>query len=130
MNAASNPMLQPGTTIMVVEDEVLVRLWIAEELRSRALRVIEANNAEEALRVLQCVQGVDLVITGIRMPGVVDGVTFARFVKREYGLPVILASAHYEAALPGRVADAFFAKPYNADQLFAAAVELLKGVKS
>ncbi len=102
---------------------------ISEHFRNEGLRVIEAENGEEALTLLRSLEGVDLVITDIRMPGAVDGVTLAQSVKQEYQLPVILVSGHYEAALPGDVADAFFAKPYSVDRVFAAAVRLLKSAQ-
>ena len=61
------------------------------------------------------------------MPGTIDGVTLAEFAKKVYGLPVILASAHYEALLPTGIADAFLGKPYLMDSVVAAVVELLQG---
>ena len=42
--------LQTGSTILVVEDEVLVRMMIADELRNAGYTVLEASNADEALK--------------------------------------------------------------------------------
>ena len=113
-------------TILLVEDEVLVRLVVADRLRSEGMRVIEAKSGDEALWLLASIDRIDLVVTDIRMPGTIDGVTLAQFAKKEYRLPVILASAHYEALLPTGIADAFFAKPYDMDRVFAAVVHLLQ----
>jgi two-component system, response regulator PdtaR len=113
-------------TILLVEDEVLVRLVVADRLRSEGMRVIEAKSGDEALWLLASTEQIDLVVTDIRMPGTIDGVTLAQFAKKEYRLPVILASAHYEALLPTGIADAFFAKPYDMDRVFAAVVDLLQ----
>ena len=113
-------------TILLVEDEVLVRLVVADHLRSEGMRVIEAKSGDEALWLLASTDRIDLVVTDIRMPGSIDGVTLAQFAKKEYRLPVILASAHYEALLPTGIADAFFAKPYDMDRVFAAVVHLLQ----
>src|SRR5437016_9555126 len=56
-------------TILVVEDEVLIRLMISEYLREFGYRVVEARTGAEARRVLQSSQPVDLVFSDIRMPG-------------------------------------------------------------
>ncbi len=130
MNAArSLSPHQEAATILVVEDDVLVRLVIAEYLRSEALHVIEAKNGEEALSLLGSVETVGLVITDIHMPGAVDGVALAQSVKAEYQLPVILVSGCYEGVIPAGIADAFFPKPYDLHRLFSAAIELLKGTE-
>jgi len=39
-------------TVLIVEDEVLIRLLMADELRSQGIHVLEASNAEEALTIL------------------------------------------------------------------------------
>ncbi|MGA7326754.1 MAG: response regulator [Rhodomicrobium sp.] len=128
MNAARNlSPHQEAATILVVEDDVLVRLVIAEYLRSEGFHVIEAQNGEEALSLLGSVEKVGLVITDIRMPGAVDGVTLAQCVKAEYRLPVILVSGYYGGAIPAGIADAIFPKPYDLQSVYSAAIELLKG---
>src|SRR5207253_11158559 len=83
-------------TVLIVEDEVLVRLMIAEELRSAGYEVIEAANADEALDVLAHISGVSLVISDIRMPGSMDGLRFARLVRSEYpATRIVLTSGNF-----------------------------------
>ena len=61
-------------TILVVEDDVLVRMPIAQYLRDCGYKVIEAVNAEEAMTVLLHKETlVDIVFSDIEMPGSVDG---------------------------------------------------------
>ena len=55
-------------TILLVEDEVLVRLVVADRLRSEGMRVIEAKSGDEALWLLASADRIDLVVTDIRMP--------------------------------------------------------------
>ena len=55
--------------ILVVEDEVLVRVLVAEELRLAGFSVIEAGRADEALTFIKADEQVDLVFSDIRMPG-------------------------------------------------------------
>jgi CheY-like chemotaxis protein len=69
-------------TILVVDDEVLIRLAIAEYLRDCGYRVIEAASADEALSVLQYAEvQVDIVFTDIQMPGTMDGFGLSRWVR-------------------------------------------------
>jgi CheY-like chemotaxis protein len=84
----------PAPTILVVEDEVLVRLVIAEYLRECGYKVYEAVNAGEALEMLQS-SGVpiDVVFSDVQMPGEIDGFGLARWVRaNEPGVQVILTS--------------------------------------
>jgi DNA-binding NtrC family response regulator len=80
-------------TILVVEDDVLVRMPIAHYLRDCGYKVIEAANADEAVIVLSHKETViDVVFTGIEMPGALDGFGLAKWVREHRpGLDVILA---------------------------------------
>jgi len=115
-------------TVLVVEDEVLVRLMICEELRERGLRVVEAVSADQAADVLQSSSDVDLIISDIKMPGQLDGLALARHVDANHpGLPMILASAAFwnRAELPGCV-QGLFPKPYAVDGVVNRICEVLK----
>jgi CheY-like chemotaxis protein len=69
-------------TVLVVEDEVLVRLAIAEYLRDCGYRVIEASSADEAILVLQQPElTIDVVFTDIEMPGPMDGFGLAQWTR-------------------------------------------------
>jgi CheY-like chemotaxis protein len=64
----------PSQTILVVEDEVLIRLVIAEYLRECGYKVYEAAHADEALAVLQSPDvPIDIVFSDVVMPGRMDG---------------------------------------------------------
>lgn len=81
--------------ILVVEDELLIRLMVSEELREAGFDVIEAFNAEEALAVLNSAVQVDLVFSDVRMPGSLDGLGLLAFVRSTFpALPVIISSGH------------------------------------
>src|SRR5262249_22159457 len=56
-------------TLLVAEDEVLVRMMIADQLRSAGYSVLEAASAQEALDVLAHSFDVKLIFSDIRMPG-------------------------------------------------------------
>jgi Response regulator receiver domain len=72
-----------ATTILVVEDEIFVRLDIAEILRNASFRVVEAGTADEVLAVLNSAYPVDALMTDIRMPGSIDGINLAARVPKK-----------------------------------------------
>jgi CheY-like chemotaxis protein len=61
-------------TNLLVEDEVLIRMMLADELRGRGFNVLEAQNADEALTLLQSGVPVGLVLTDVQLPGSLDGI--------------------------------------------------------
>jgi CheY-like chemotaxis protein len=71
-------------TVLIVDDDVLIRLVLCGVLRDTGLRVIEAGNAEEALTFLRTGSPVDLVFTDVRMPGPLDGAGLARLMRTEF----------------------------------------------
>jgi CheY-like chemotaxis protein len=117
--------------VLVVEDDVLIRLVIAEELRSLGVSVAEAFNAEEALAILQSSVSIDLVFTDVRMPGSMDGLALARSAREMHPrLTIVVTSALVPAAAASAFVDAFFAKPYDTVQVAQRIQDLLAGVKS
>ncbi|WP_292177368.1 response regulator [Mesorhizobium sp.] len=86
-------------TILVVEDDIFIRLDIAEYLRECCCRVVEAGTAAEAIDVLESNLPVDLVFSDIQMPGDLDGFGLARWIRqRQPGVKVILTSGCVKAA--------------------------------
>jgi two-component system, response regulator PdtaR len=101
--------------VLLVEDEVIVRMMMADKLRDAGYAVIEASNACEALEVLRH-NSVDvrLILSDIRMPGAMDGISLAREVRSRYpAIKVVLTSGHL-AAVDRAEHDGFFPKPYDA----------------
>lgn len=112
-------------TILVVEDELLIRFILADSLRDIGYHVLEAGDGDEGLDILGSGQVVDLIVTDVRMPGDVDGMELTRRSKLlAPGRPVIVCSAHlFESdAFP---ADEFLTKPYSIDTLADAIARLI-----
>lgn len=100
--------------VVVVEDELLLRIALAEELRAVGVRVIETGTADEAWDYLRAVGGVDLIFSDICMPGSMGGIDLARRVKERFpDLSVILTSGSHNFHEPGIK---FLAKPYEFDR--------------
>jgi DNA-binding NtrC family response regulator len=105
-------------TILLVEDEVLVRAPIAQYLRDCGYRVIEAVNAEEAMTVLLHEETiVDVVFSDIEMPGAVDGFGLAKWIREHRpGLDVLLAGTINRTVENAKqlCAEGSVPKPYDA----------------
>jgi len=129
MNAATNTVPQPQHLgkVLVVDDEVLIRMDVAQHLRTAGFDVIEAWNGDEALTLLTNVGAIALVITDVRMPGKTDGEALASWLRREKPeVKIIIVSGHLPASRMRR-ADAAFEKPVDPAALIEKAKELLAG---
>lgn len=117
---------QAKATVLVVEDEVLIRLMIADALRAQGVTVIEASNADEALRVLQSPLPIQLLLTDIHLPSALDGLALAHAARATRpGLKLIVASSHPAGNEVSGLADAFFAKPFVLTAMVARVKSLL-----
>lgn len=112
-------------TILIVEDEFLIRFVLADSLRDIGYRVVEAADGEEGLDFLISGQAVDLMVTDVRMPGSIDGMELTRRSKSlAPHRPVIVCSAHlFEPE--SDPADAFLPKPYTVAALADAIARLI-----
>ena len=116
-NSSPKPVAPPAAAprVLLVEDELLVRMIIADTLRDSGYAVIEAFNGDEAISILAAGAPIDLVITDVRMPGSADGLDVLHFVRRTRPeLPVVVTSGHLEPRL-AQVGGAvrFLPKPCN-----------------
>jgi CheY-like chemotaxis protein len=102
---------QAQRTVLIVEDHFWTRYSIAEYFRACGYRVIEANDASEAVSVLASGTRVHVVFSDIQMPGSMDGLALADWIGQRYpGLPVILTSGQRPEVLPANCRG-FFVKP-------------------
>jgi two-component system, response regulator PdtaR len=112
--------------VLVVDDDIMVRIMIADLLRDAGLVVIECSDADEALQVLQSGTVVALLFSDIHMPGSMDGAGLAKVVKAGYpDLKIVLTSS--ERLPDGALCDAFFAKPWNFGDVIRGVKSLLTG---
>ena len=110
--------------VLVVEDEILIRVLIADELRAEGFSVVEAATADEALSYFQAGVQVDLVLSDIELPGALNGVDLIRRLRADApDLPTVLTSGHSPGVHP---ADAFLPKPYDVRQAVALVAALLR----
>ena len=86
--------------VLVVEDEILIRMVIAAYLRSCGYRVIEAASADEAMIILQHKElEIDVVFSDIEMPGSMDGFQLSKWLRANRpNVDVVLAGSVARAA--------------------------------
>jgi two-component system, response regulator PdtaR len=103
--------------VLVVEDETLVRMFMADFLDEAGFKVFEAVNADEALTVLQARPDVQVVVTDIEMPGSMNGLALARTVQEHWPVIAVIVPSGRERPGPDDLSDkvAFLAKPYLPD---------------
>src|SRR5829696_7708024 len=102
--------------LLVVEDDFLVRLTMADALTDGGFEVIEAGDAREALDRICERNDISAMLTDINLPGGEDGFALARAVRViRPDLPVVYASGRYTAAESGKSVDGsrFLAKPFT-----------------
>ena len=112
--------------VLIVEDDLLIRLNAAQIIEEAEFEVIEAANADEAFEILETRSDITVLFTDIQMPGSMDGLKLAAAVKGRWPPIKIVATSGLvdvgEKDLPegGR----FLPKPYHARQLAAVLREL------
>jgi two-component system, response regulator PdtaR len=113
-------------TVLVVDDNPILRLTLAQEISEAGFKVREAATADEAETVLQTGAAIDLIVTDVEMPGSHDGLALAMFVRSHYpNTPVIVVSGKAPQTRVASVADAFFSKPYDVGSLIRRVSALL-----
>jgi len=113
--------IQPGVTVMVVDDHEINQMVVKAMLERQGASVITFSSAVEALEALGGVSKPDLILTDISMPGM-DGITFANRIRSTPGLemiPVVAMTAHsLDLKSPDlKVMDGYVSKPVNQEVL-------------
>jgi CheY-like chemotaxis protein len=111
-------------TILVVDDEVLIRMVLSDYLQDCGFKVLEAGTVAEAIAIIEASQSIiDLVFSDVNMPGGKDGIELAQWIKANRPqLPVLLTSGdEQKAELAGAVCakEEFLPKPYDHEMAVA-----------
>jgi len=109
-----------GATVLLVEDDAVIRTSTAELLQEEGCLVVEAGSAEEATAALQTAS-VDVLVTDLNLPGSsgAELAAKARTMRGEIGI-VFATGDGPSASLAARSGDVVLCKPYGAGQLIAA----------
>ena len=113
--------------ILVVEDEMLIRIWAADLLEDNGFSVLEAKDADAALIVLESRPDVKLLFTDVQMPGSLNGMELAQEVHARWPHVLLVITSGRERPSRAEIPDdgRFVPKPYNAEQLLRQVNDLL-----
>ncbi|MGD9819161.1 MAG: PAS domain S-box protein [Desulfomonilaceae bacterium] len=122
-----------GETILLVDDDQMVRELCVRVLNNVGYKVIEASDGESALKIYKGnSEKIDLVILDLIMPGMGGKKCLERMVKFNQSVKVIVASGYYDETQDGfmisEFAKGFVAKPYDVQQMLKIIREVLNAV--
>ena len=113
-----NETLQP--TILIVEDEALLRLVAVETFQDAGYKVLEASNGDVGLSVLKSDAKIDLLITDVKMPGLSGYQLAEAGLDLRPEMKVVLMTGYASEAIPAALRSAsirILYKPFNFDEL-------------
>ena len=111
--------------VLVVEDEFLIRMTLAEALSDEGFDVVEAESGDDALSILQTDPAIKLLLTDIQLPGVLNGRTLAKQARENMpSLPVIFMTGQPDPGDQTSERDIYIAKPYTLFDICEAARRL------
>ena len=117
--------------VLLVEDEPLLRVAMAELLEDAGFDVTVACTGDEAVILLAEDDRFDALMTDIAMPGEIGGVELAAHAREIHpGLPVVFISGQPETEVRSRAVGqpmAFFPKPYDVDRLLGVLGRMVRG---
>jgi CheY-like chemotaxis protein len=105
--------------VLVVEDDFLLRMDAVDIVRNAGFEAIEAANADQAIAIIEADPDIHIVFTDVQMPGTMDGLRLARFIRDRWPPVKIVATSGRlrvaEEDLPkGSI---FVPKPYTPEQI-------------
>jgi CheY-like chemotaxis protein len=119
--AAAEAISQPPT-VLVIEDEPLLRIDAVQTLKEAGYSTLEAGNADDAIVLLETREDIRVVFTDIQMPGSMDGLKLSWAIRDRWPpIELIITSGQKIPAaedMPERVR--FLAKPYDSARLVKA----------
>ena len=120
-------MQYKSAVILVVEDEILIRMDVVDHLAAQGYTLLEAQTGQQALETIAHEAHVDIVFTDVDIPGGIDGLTLASEVNARWpSIGIIVTSA--KAMLPDRclpLRSRFYAKPYRPEAVHTAIAQML-----
>lgn len=103
------------STVLVVEDEPLLRLHAVALIEDAGIDVVEAGNADQAVAILEARIDIGVVFTDIDMPGSMDGIMLAAAVRDRWPPVAIIVTSGQQSPAPGDlpIGGLLFPKPYE-----------------
>jgi CheY-like chemotaxis protein len=112
--------------VLIVEDEFLIRMDAVDIVRDAGFDVVDAENADEAILILERRLDITVVFTDIQMPGSMDGMKLAAAIRGRWPPIKIVATSGLVKICPDELPPGshFLPKPYSPSQIVGALHEL------
>lgn len=109
------------TNVLVVEDEMVLRMRAVDIVEDAGFTAVEATNADQAIKVLEARSDISLLFSDIQMPGSIDGLKLAHAVHERWPeIKIILVSGQINPSDDEKPQDSrFFGKPIDSKQMIA-----------
>jgi CheY-like chemotaxis protein len=113
-------------SVLVVEDEALIRMDMVDFLQREGFEVFEAAHAAAAIEILERTPSISVIFTDIDMPGTMDGLALAAAVRDRWPPVKIVVTSGHQTVEQSELPDGgrFFSKPYRHDAVAATFREL------
>jgi DNA-binding response OmpR family regulator len=122
-------MASRKNSILVVEDEPIIRMALTDHLERAGFDVTESGSGDGAMEIIKAGTPIDLVVTDVRMPGWTDGIALALWVRHNHPrvkIIIVSGATDWSPALEGLGAEGvIMAKPYSVEAIALQAQELL-----
>jgi two-component sensor histidine kinase/DNA-binding NarL/FixJ family response regulator len=114
-------MALAAPAVLVVEDEMMLRMRAVDIVEDAGFTPLEAVNADDALAILEARSDIELLFTDIQMPGSMDGLKLAYAVRERWpSIKIILVSGQLTLTDADKPADSrFFGKPLDVKHMIA-----------
>jgi CheY-like chemotaxis protein len=118
---------RPSAAVLIVEDEPLIRMGAAYLIEDAGFEVYEAGSADDAIALLELHNEISLIFTDVDMPGSMDGLKLAHYVRGRWPpVKIMVTSGHVkvtEESLP--TGALFLPKPYDPAEITHKAREMI-----
>jgi two-component sensor histidine kinase/CheY-like chemotaxis protein len=120
-------LLQPTANVLVVEDEMMLRMCAVDIVEDAGFTSVEAVNADDALVILESRSDIDLLFTDIQMPGTMDGLKLAHAVHARWPtIKIMLVSGQVTPSESEKPANSrFYGKPLEVKKMIAELQEMM-----
>ena len=118
---------RPSVAVLIVEDEPLIRLGAVYLIGDAGFEVYEAGSADAAIALLELHKEIRLIFTDVDMPGSMDGLKLAHYVRGRWPpVKIIVTSGHVKVTEESLPAGALFMpKPYDPAEITHKVRELI-----
>src|SRR5256885_15673847 len=113
--------------VLIVEDEMILRMRAVDIVQDAGFRSVEAVNADQAISILESRSDISILFTDIQMPGTMDGLKLAHAVHDRWpSIKIILVSGQVRPSDEDQPADSrFFGKPLEMKHMIAQLKEMV-----